>query len=143
MAHYVRVPKDLNDLKEKFMFNLTKRQVICFGIGFLMGLPVFFIVRERSNISNAITFMGIVAAPAIICGLYKKNGVYFEQRIKHMIEFFKRPKTRYYRSTNIFRCIENHMEYDKLKRVLKKAEGGRKNGAVFKSIQKEKQASRK
>ena len=33
MAHYVPIPKDLNDIKEKFIMGFTKRQVICFGIG--------------------------------------------------------------------------------------------------------------
>jgi len=28
MAHYVQIPKDLNDIKQKFMSGLTKRQVI-------------------------------------------------------------------------------------------------------------------
>lgn len=32
MAHYVQIPKDLNDIKQKFMFGLTKRQVVSFGI---------------------------------------------------------------------------------------------------------------
>ena len=31
MAHYVPIPKDLNDIKEKFIMGFTKRQVICFG----------------------------------------------------------------------------------------------------------------
>ena len=30
---YVPVPKDLNAVKTKVMFNLTKRQLICFGSG--------------------------------------------------------------------------------------------------------------
>ena len=29
MAHYVPIPKDLNDIKEKFIMGFTKRQVIC------------------------------------------------------------------------------------------------------------------
>jgi len=139
MAHYVRVPKDLNDLKEKFMLNLTKRQVVCFGIGLAMGLPVFFFARQSMSTSNAIGIMGIVAAPAIICGLYKKNGIYFEQHIKFMIEFFRKPKKRYYKTTNIYRCIENHIEYENLRKLLKKAEGGKKHGAVVKASKKKKQ----
>ena len=39
MAHYVQIPKDLNDIKQKFMFNLTKRQVVSFSIGFVAGVP--------------------------------------------------------------------------------------------------------
>ena len=38
MAHYVKIPKDLNDIKEKFIMGFTKRQVICFGIGLVIGL---------------------------------------------------------------------------------------------------------
>ena len=33
---YVSVPKDLTQIKTKFLFNLTKRQVVCFGIGILI-----------------------------------------------------------------------------------------------------------
>ena len=39
---YVPVPKDLTKVKSKFIFNLTKRQVICFGLGALVGVPLFF-----------------------------------------------------------------------------------------------------
>ena len=41
MAHYVPIPKDLNDIKEKFIMGFTKRQVICFGIGLVLGARVF------------------------------------------------------------------------------------------------------
>ena len=30
---YVNVPKDLTKVKTKVLFNLTKRQLICFGSG--------------------------------------------------------------------------------------------------------------
>lgn len=39
---YVPVPKDMNAVKTKVVFNLTKRQIICFGAGLLVGLPLFF-----------------------------------------------------------------------------------------------------
>ena len=75
MAHYVQIPKDLNDIKEKFIMGFTKRQVICFGIGLVLGAPVFFLTKTAIGMSGAIFAMGAVAAPAILCGLYKKNGV--------------------------------------------------------------------
>ena len=71
MAHYVQIPKDLNDIKQKFMFGLTKRQVISFGIGGVLGIPLFFLTRSTLGVSGAIFAMGAVAAPALICGLYK------------------------------------------------------------------------
>ena len=40
---YVNVPKDLTKVKSKVLFNLTKRQLICFGIGAAIGIPLFFL----------------------------------------------------------------------------------------------------
>ena len=42
---YVNVPKDLTKIKSKVLFNLTKRQLICFGLAALMGVPLFFLLK--------------------------------------------------------------------------------------------------
>ena len=122
MAHYVQIPKDLNDIKEKFIAGFTKRQVVCFGIGLVMGAPVFFLTRNSLGMSGAIFAMGAVAAPAILCGLYKKNGVFLEKQIRYMREYFTRPRKRYYRTTNIFECIQRHIEYTRIRKKLRDAE---------------------
>ena len=122
MAHYVKIPKDLNDIKEKFIMGFTKRQVICFGIGLVIGLPVFFLTRTALGMSGAIFAMGACAAPAILCGLYRKNGVFLEKQAKFIYEYFTRPRKRYYKTTNIYECIERHIEYDKINKKLRDAE---------------------
>jgi hypothetical protein len=38
---YVPVPKDLTKVKTKVMFNLTRRQLVCFTAGALVGVPLF------------------------------------------------------------------------------------------------------
>ena len=50
---YVPVPKDLTRVKSKFLFNLTKRQVVCFGLGALVGVPVFFLTKGGIGVSMA------------------------------------------------------------------------------------------
>ena len=122
MAHYVKIPKDLNDIKEKFIMGFTKRQVICFGIGLVIGLPVFFLTRTTLGMSGAIFAMGACAAPAILCGLFKKNGVFLEKQVKFIFDYFTRPRKRYYKTTNIFECIERHIEYDEINKKLRDAE---------------------
>ena len=57
---YVPVPKDLNAVKTKAMFNLTKRQLICFGSGLVLAVPLFFILKAHINISGAAIIMIIV-----------------------------------------------------------------------------------
>ena len=46
---YVPVPKDLTKVKSKVLFNLTKRQLICFGGGALIGVPLFFLLRRSEE----------------------------------------------------------------------------------------------
>jgi hypothetical protein len=122
MAHYVSIPKDLNDIKEKFIMGLTKRQVICFSIGLVIGAPVFFITKSAVGLTTAMFAMGACAAPAILCGLYKKNGVFLEKQAKFMLDFFRRPRKRFYKTTNVFECMERHIEYARIKKKLQSAE---------------------
>ena len=39
MAAYIPVPRDLTRVKTKVFLNLTKRQLICFGLAALIGVP--------------------------------------------------------------------------------------------------------
>ena len=39
---YVPVPKDLSRVKSKIAFNMTKRHLICFGGGALVGVHFSF-----------------------------------------------------------------------------------------------------
>lgn len=60
---YVPVPKDLNAVKTKVMFNLTKRQMICFGCGALVGVPLFFLLKDKVSSSTAAICMMTVMLP--------------------------------------------------------------------------------
>ena len=57
---YVPVPKDLNAVKTKVMFNLTKRQLICFGSGAAVAVPLFFLCKKVMDTSVASLIMIIV-----------------------------------------------------------------------------------
>ena len=46
MAAYISVPRDLTKVKSKVAFNLTKRQLVCFGTAALIGVPLFFVLRD-------------------------------------------------------------------------------------------------
>ena len=50
---YVPVPKDLTKVKTKVMFNLTRRQLVCFTAGALVGVPLFLWLREPAGNSMA------------------------------------------------------------------------------------------
>lgn len=125
MAKYIRVPKDMNEIREKFILNLTKRQAICFAIGAGCGIPVYFLVKGL-GITLAVFLMGFAAAPAIIFGLFEKNGLHMEDYFKLMLNFWRTDKIRAYQTESVYREIENRIEYKRLVKRLK--DGGKKVG---------------
>ena len=46
---YVNVPNDLSKIKTKIAFNLTKRQLICFGMGAAIGVPTYLLTRRSCS----------------------------------------------------------------------------------------------
>ena len=40
---YVNVPNDLSKIKTKMAFNLTKRQLVCFGSAGAVGIPAYLL----------------------------------------------------------------------------------------------------
>ena len=42
---YVNVPNDLSKIKTKMAFNLTKRQLVCFGSAGAVGIPAYLLTR--------------------------------------------------------------------------------------------------
>ena len=108
MAMYISVPRDLTIVKTKVLFNLTKRQIICFGIGAAIGVPIFFLVKSVAvNISLATMAMLVVMMPCFMMAMYEKNGQPLEVILKHYIEAkFVRPKIRPYKTNNYYKLLE-------------------------------------
>ena len=100
---YVTVPKDLSKIKNKVVFNLTKRQLICIGIGAAMGIPIYFLTKDWIGSSNAATVMMMVMIPAFLFALYEKDGMYLEQILYNMYKVkFKNPPIRRYETINYY-----------------------------------------
>ena len=90
---YVNVPKDLTKVKTKVLFNLTKRQLICFGSGALIGVPLFFLLKGSIGTSPAAMVMMVVMIPAMLFAMYEKNGQPLEVVIRNIYRVcFQRPK---------------------------------------------------
>lgn len=102
MAFYVSVPKDLSKVKNKFAFNLTKRQLVCFGIAAAIGFPFYFLTRGLLGNSNAATVMVILMVPAFIFAMYEKDGMPLEKILANFIRVrFLKPQIRRYETTNM------------------------------------------
>ena len=127
---YVPVPKDLNAVKTKVMFNLTKRQLICFGSGAAVGVPLFFLCKSFMNTSVAAIIMIIVMLPFMLMAMYEKNGQPLVKIVWNIVQVcFLRPKQRPYKTNNFYSVLERQEKLDKeVYRIVRKAkahEGGK------------------
>ena len=108
MAAYIPVPRDLSRVKSKIIFNLTKRQLLCFGAAALIGVPVFFLVKKSTgNVSLSAMIMMVLMLPLFFLAMYERDGQPLEVIAKHFIETkFIRPKIRPYQTDNYYRVLQ-------------------------------------
>ena len=100
---YVNVPNDLSKIKTKIAFNLTKRQLICFGMGAAIGVPTYLLTRQAIGNTGALFAMLAIMLPAFLLAMYEKDGLPFEKVIRNIIRVkFTRPGIRPYRTENIY-----------------------------------------
>ena len=129
MAAYIPVPRDLTRVKTKVFFNLTNRQLLCFGAAALIGVPIFFLVKATGNVSLAALSMMIVMLPLFFLAMYEKDGFPAEKILYFMIrQKFLTPGIRPYKSENIYRRLEETERIKEEVRKLEEKAGGRKAG---------------
>lgn len=133
-ASYISVPRDLTKVKSKVMFNLTKRQLICFGLAALVGVPSFFLLKLAFSISTSVMIMMVIMMPFFFLAMYEKHGQPLEVFLKHFIQAnFVRPKTRPYKTDNYYAALirqaKAEEEVDKIVRISEEREKERIHNA--------------
>lgn len=132
---YVPVPKDLSKVKTKVAFNLTKRQIVCFAAALLIGLPLFFLLKESAGTNLAAMAMIVVMLPCFLFAMYEKHGQPLEVVVKNIIQTkFTRPKERPYQTENLYAVLEKQRNLEKevsaiVKRTKHKGAGNRRKQA--------------
>ena len=114
MAAYIPVPRDLTRVKTKAFFNLTKRQLVCFGSAALIGVPLFFWIKSMGNVSLATLVMIIAMLPLFFLAMYEKDGQPLEVIAGHFIQAkFIRPKIRPFRTDNYYDVLMRQYQLEK------------------------------
>jgi len=132
---YVPVPKDLSKVKTKVAFNLTRRQIVCFAAALLVGLPLFFLLKDSAGTSLAAMVMIVVMLPCFLFAMYEKHGQPLEVVVRNIIHTrFTRTKERPYQTENHYALLERQRNLEKevsaiVKRTDKKGAGNRRKQA--------------
>lgn len=100
---YVNMPNDLSKIKTKIAFNLTKRQLVCFGIGAAVGIPVYLLTRSAIGNTGALFVMLGIMLPAFLMAMYERDGLPFEKVLWNILNTrFLRSGVRPYKTQNIY-----------------------------------------
>ena len=119
---YVQVPKDLTRVKTKVMFNLTKRQLICFSLAGLVGIPFYLLTRHALGSTLSACMMIVLVLPFFLFAMYEKDGRPLEKVLMNIIRMkFQRPGIRPYKTENYYAAIQKEI-YEKEGRGFEQAE---------------------
>ena len=107
---YVQVPKDLTKVKTKVMFNLTKRQLVCFGGGGALGVGFYFLTKNAFGTTMAATIMILLVLPFFMFAVYEKDGRPLEKVLMNVIRTkFLVPGIRPYKTENMYAVIQREI----------------------------------
>jgi len=102
---YVPVPKDLTKIKTKVVLNLTKRQLICFSLAALVGVPTYLLTRGAIGNSVAVILMIGLMLPCFFLAMYEKDGQPAEKVVRNFIRAKLWPGTRPYKTENLYKYL--------------------------------------
>ena len=103
---YVNIPTDLSKIKTRVAFNLTKRQLICFGAAAVVGVPVYLATRNTIGNTAAMLVMIALMLPAFVVAMYERDGLPAEKVAMNFIRArFLWPGARPYKTENFYAVI--------------------------------------
>ncbi|MBD5128320.1 MAG: PrgI family protein [Ruminococcaceae bacterium] len=132
----IRIPKEITEYKEKFLFGLTVRQFVSAVAALAVCIPVFIYGKEFLGGDITGWIIILIAIPIFAFGFFKYDGMYFE---KFLVMIYRQkwaePQKRTYEELPVFwECREEIIE-DRLAHQLaeikrnKKLSRRRKDGA--------------
>ncbi len=83
----ISVPFDIRTVKRKVIGNLTKRQLVCFTLAGIVGVPIFLVTRKILPVDVSSLLMITVAAPFFVAAIYEKNQMKIEKILYNIIKW--------------------------------------------------------
>ena len=100
---FVPAPRNLNLIKSRVAFNLTKRQLISFSCAAVVGIPTYIFTSGTIGNDGGVILMIILMLPFFFIGMYERDGLPAEKVIRNYLRvrvFW--PGKRPYKTENIY-----------------------------------------
>lgn len=92
---YIPIQKDFSNVRKKVAFGLSKRQLICFGLGAVVGIATYLFLKSKVSMDIAGVVMILMMLPFFVFGQYEKDGMPLEFIVKNIVrEKYLRPQIR-------------------------------------------------
>ena len=83
-------------------------------LALIVGLPLFFLLKDSAGTSAASFVMIVVMLPCFLMAMYEKHGQPLEVVVKNIIQTkFVRPKERPYQTQNLYAVLEKQRKLEK------------------------------
>lgn len=98
----IRIPKEITEYKEKFLFGLTIRKFFSLAAALIICVPLFIFGKEFIPEDIISWIVILIASPILAFGWFSYHGMNFETFMKHIIRFYTEPQKRPYKELNTF-----------------------------------------
>lgn len=128
MAIITEVPKDLDEIKTKLIFNLTKRQLVCFALAAAAGGGGYFLTKDYLGTSAAAFILVAAAMPFFLLAMYTRDGFPAEKLLWFAVRhrFLSKPVRKYDKSTKFTRAYDRNKLEEELMILEEKAGIGKR-----------------
>lgn len=124
MSIEVRIPKEITEYKEKILFGLTIRQLLCFALAIILGIGSYLLLKIYVGKEIASYVVIIEVLPIFATGFFKKNGFTFEQYVRLILRHkLGRTKRKYQTELNLDILKQKVEEGKNVKKSISKKKG--------------------
>lgn len=124
----IKIPKEITDYKEKFLFGLTVRQFVCVVAALAVCVPLIIFVKDALGEDLVGWLVILIAVPIFAFGFFKYDGMPFEKFLGLLYrQKWAEPQRRVYEELPVFwecreEIIEDKLahEFAEIKRIKKK-----------------------
>ncbi len=108
----IKIPKEITDYKEKFLFGLTVRQLVSAVVALAICIPLFIFGKDYLGEDLVGWIIILVAIPIFAFGFFRYDGMPFEQFLAMLYrQKWVEPQKRKYEDLPVFwECREEIIE---------------------------------
>lgn len=111
----IKIPKEINDYKEKFLFGLTIRQFIFLVAALAICVPLYIFGKDYLGDDVVSWLIIIIAIPILAFGFFRYEGLPFEKFVAMIYrQKWQEPQKRKYIDLPVFYYVRNEIIEDKI-----------------------------